>query len=104
MPALAAAGSHPRGARSRAAAILRWREQLTDPVATPAPGDVVLFMQFVDGHADWHIGTVLMHLGQPWVLHTNDHIHASVLEPLWRCRLRGMHVEGYYRWRAAAYE
>jgi len=97
-------GRHPRGARGRAAAILRGREQLTDPVAAPDAGDVVLFVQHVDGHADWHIGTVLMQHGLPWVLHTNDHIGASVLESLARCCMRGLHVEGFYRWRAAAYE
>lgn len=100
----AANGRHPRGARGRAAAIVRGRDQLTDRVAAPAAGDVVLFMQQVDGHEDWHIGTVLLHHGQQWVLHTNDHIKASVLEPLQRCRARGMHVEGFYRWRADVYE
>lgn len=97
-------GRHPRGARGRAAAILRGRDALTDRVGTPAAGDVVLFMQHVDGRPDWHIGTVLLHCGQPWVLHTDDDIGASVLEPLQRCRMRGLHVEGYYRWREAAYE
>lgn len=91
---------HPSGVRSRAAAVLRWREQLTDPVARPAAGDVVLFLRVLEsGQRDWHIGTVLMAHGQPWVLHTHGGLAASVLEPLSACRMRGLHVEGFYRWR-----
>jgi hypothetical protein len=93
-------GRHPTGVRSRAAAVHRWREQLAHPVAAPQAGDVALFRHTVRGCDDWHIGTVLLALGQPWVLHTHGGLQASVLEPLQSCRRRGLHLDGYYRWRS----
>ncbi|MCW5581377.1 MAG: hypothetical protein KIS72_08555, partial [Luteimonas sp.] len=87
-------------ARGRGAAVLRWREQLCDPVARPAAGDAVLFIQRETRGTEWHIGTVLFgDDGLPWVLHTHGGLAASVLEPLAACRMRGLRIEGFYRWR-----
>ena len=94
---------HPAGRRTMAAAIARQREAMADPVARPAAGDAVLFLQRAGADLLWHVGTLLTDAaGSLWVLHASAAAGASLLEPLADCRAAGLAVEGFYRWRLAA--
>lgn len=94
---------HPAGRRTMAAAIARHRETVADPVARPAAGDAVLFLQRVHGEVQWHVGTLLTDAaGCLWVLHASAAAGASLLETLADCVAAGFAVEGFYRWRLAA--
>ena len=92
-------GLHPQGARGQAAAIRRHCDQLATHVEEPQTGDVVLFIEEVEGGVRWHIGTVILELGQRWVLHTTQAQGASVLQRMDDCLRAGLWVEGFYRWR-----
>lgn len=90
---------HPLGARGQAAAILRHRQELTEPVVQASTGDVVLFTERDDqGHLCYHVGTVLVEPDQLWVLHTREGA-SSVLQPIKVCLRQGLQLEGFYRWK-----
>jgi hypothetical protein len=96
---------HPVGVAAEREAILRWRDELAEPVLPPmepADGDAALFVQGWEHDEGWHIGTLLLgQHGERWVLHTHAGAGHSVVERLRDMRRRGLRLEGFYRWRQA---
>ncbi len=94
---------HPVGVQAEREVLLRWRDELAEPVlppAEPADGDVALFVQGWEQDEGWHIGTLLLGAyGEQWVLHTHAGAGHSVVERLADLRRRGLRLEGWYRWR-----
>ena len=63
-----------------------------------ASGHAVLFT-VADGAAPrYHIGTLILGLGERWVLHTSQALGSSVLQRLSDCAAAGLRVEGFYAW------
>lgn len=61
-------------------------------------GDVVLWLASEASGQHYHLGTLLMHGAEPWVLHTSAELGASVLQRLNECPMWGLQIEGVYRW------
>lgn len=95
-------GRHPAGLRTQAAAIARLRFTVAEQVDLPATGDVALFIaEAAAGALQWHIGTVFLHGGDQWVLHTRAD-DASRLQRVADVLRFGMLLEGFYRWKTSA--
>ena len=99
---------HPVSPTAQRLILERTREALADLAALPETGDAVLFKHAVQVRRTdlvdvWHVGTLFIDgVGQHWVLHTHAGAGSTVLEPLQACRTRGLRLDGFYRWRAAA--
>jgi len=97
---------HAVGAAAEREMLLRWRDELADPLPdgqAPQDGDAALFVQGWEHDEVWHVGTVLLGpYGDPWVLHTHAGAGHSVVERPATMRRRGLRLEGYYRWRVAS--
>ena len=94
-------GAHPVAPRRQVALIAAGLQSLTRPLADgePAePGDLVLWQADGDLGTHWHAGTLLLHAGEQWVLHTSEELGASVLQRLAETRMWGLRLEGIYRW------
>lgn len=92
---------HPRGRRGQIAEIERSRDQVVDAVEVPESGDIVLMRQRLhDETFQYHVGTLIIHAGQRWVLHVFEG-HHSVLQPEADMYMDGTRRDGYYRWREA---
>lgn len=94
-------GRHPLAPRHQAKAIQAGIGTLARPLAdgeAAQPGDVVLWLADGDLGPQYHIGTLLHHAGEQWVLHTSEELGASVLQRLAECRMWGLRIEGIYRW------
>lgn len=92
---------HPRGRRGQAAEIERTRDQVVDAIDVPESGDIVLMRQrLANGAFQYHVGTLIIHAGQRWVLHVFEG-HHSVLQPEADVYIDGTSRDGYYRWRVA---
>lgn len=46
----------------------------------------------------WHLGTVFMHLGAPWVLHCQNETFGTRLQPLHELVSGPMHFESFLEW------
>lgn len=64
----------------------------------PQAGDAVLWLAGGGRGTHYHVGTLLLHAGEQWVLHTSEELGASVLQRLAECPLAGLRFEGIYRW------
>lgn len=95
------AGAHPLHPHRQARLIVAGIGRLVRPLAAdeaPADGDLVLWQADGDLGTHWHAGTLLLHGGEQWVLHTSEELGASVLQRLAECRMWGLRLEGIYRW------
>lgn len=66
-----------------------------EPTTLPREGDGVLLV--TRGHAQ-HVGVYCFIAREPWVLHASDSSRQVVLTRIRDLAVRGMRVEGYYRW------
>lgn len=104
---LPAAGQRARGRRGQARDIQTMQPGLADPVTAPETGDaVILWAATTDGtppfNRQWHVGTVFLHAGETWVLHCANESQGVSLQRLDPLLRGGLHLDGFYRWRAAA--
>ncbi len=104
---LPAAGQRARGRRGQARDIQTMQPGLADPVTEPQTGDaVILWAATTDGtppfNRQWHVGTVFIQSGETWVLHCANESQGVALQRLDPMLRGGLHLDGFYRWRAAA--
>lgn len=95
------AGVHPARPAEQVALLQRAIGGVARPLAegeAPQAGDAVLWLAGAGRGAHFHIGTLLLHAGEQWVLHTSEELGASVLQRLAECPLAGLRLEGIYRW------
>lgn len=91
----------PRGAMGQAREIRAHQADLADRIDQPVTGCGVLMYEPTEtGGQRWHIGTGFVVGRQVWVLHNNFQASSACLQRLQDLRLFGLHLEGYYRWRA----
>ncbi|TXI23129.1 MAG: peptidoglycan endopeptidase [Roseateles sp.] len=94
---LALAQQHPAGRRGQAALLGQLTAELAERVAVPATGDVALYVQDdADGGWHYHLGVVIMELGEAWLLHLPAN-GRSLLQRERDARVHGLRLEGYYR-------
>lgn len=95
----------PGGAMGQAREIKRLRAQLAEPVARPSTGCAVVFYT-MDGPATpvWHVGTVFLYAGEPWVLHNSARMGSAALQRLADLQRLGLKLDGFYTWVAAPQE
>jgi hypothetical protein len=98
-------GARPRPLRAEAQwdALRSHVDMLACRVDDPADGALVLMTNAGETHAG-HAGTFFWLDHQGWVLHTSHTLGASVLHRAASLPSMGLHVEGWYRWGAAARE
>lgn len=92
---------HPARADRQAALLHSVIGGLARPLADgelPQAGDAVLWQAGGGRHTHFHIGTLLLHASEQWVLHTSEELGASVLQRLAECPMTGLRLEGIYRW------
>lgn len=95
------AGAHPVAPRQQARLIVAGIGHLVRPLAAdeaPVDGDLVLWLADGELGTHFHAGTLMLHAGEQWVLHTSEELGASVLQRLAECRMWGLRLEGIYRW------
>lgn len=95
------AGAHPVRPQRQAELIRAGIGSLARPLTpdeAPADGDLVLWLADGELGEHFHIGTLFVHAGELWVLHTSEELGASVLQRLAECRMWGLRLEGIYRW------
>lgn len=95
------AGVHPAAPRRQARLVHDGLATLVRRLAdgeAPVCGDLVLWLADGDLGQHYHAGTLLLHAGEQWVLHTSEELGASVLQRLAECRMWGLRLEGIYRW------
>lgn len=96
-----APGQRARGRLGQARDLREHQPRLADSVPQPSTGDAALFWGVEDGeHRRWHVGTVFLADGETWVLHCADEARGSVLQRLQHVLDQGLHLEGFYAWRA----
>lgn len=87
------------GPRERFSLMSQQIDRCKDDVArktnTPIDGDAVLLI--ARGHRQ-HIGIFCFICGERWVLHASDGSNQVVLQRERDLNIRGLRVEGYYRW------
>lgn len=92
-------GQHRRGRAGQVAQIRACRDQLAQRIDAPEHGCAVLLTaELASGHQQWHIGTVLLHKGEFWVLHNSAHQGSAWLTRLSGFAAQGIRIEGYYLW------
>lgn len=90
---------HRQGRAGQAAQIAAHRNALATPVPEPVHGGAVLITGCDDGgHTVWHIGTVLLRRGEPWVLHNSRAWGCVALSRLRDFAWRGLRIESFYTW------
>lgn len=95
------AGQHPAGPAHQVALLqgaIAGVARSLQATEAPEPGDAVLWLAGGGRRTHFHIGTLLVHAGEQWVLHTSEGLGASVLQRLAECPLAGLRLEGIYRW------
>lgn len=100
-----AASTRSRGRRGQARDLATYQPQLATRVGAPQTGDaVVLWAAVPDGepplNRQWHLGTVFEQDGEQWVLHCANPVQGVVLQRLHHLVGQGMHLDGFYTWRA----
>ena len=103
LPAPASA-DRARGVRGQARDLRAALATYVRPVDVPATGCAVLLWETTPHGAPplnrrWHLGTVFMHLGQPWVLHCANESEGTRLQPLDAITGSAMHFESFLAWR-----
>lgn len=96
-----AGGVHPARPAHQVALLRDAIGDVARPLADgeqPEGGDAVLWLAGGGRGTHFHIGTLLLHAGEQWVLHTSEELGASVLQRLAECPLAGLRLEGIYRW------
>ena len=93
-------------ARAGSGAIKRLRDTLADPVEQPATGDAAMLWTPEGTETRmlqrWHVGTVIMHGGEIWVLHNSAATMGAALQRLADLKRQGLRLDGFYRWKDAA--
>jgi hypothetical protein len=95
------AGAHPAHPQRQGRLIVAGIGSLVRPLGNeeaPADGDLVLWLAEGELGTHYHAGTLMLHAGEQWVLHTSEELGASVLQRLAECRMWGLRLEGIYRW------
>ncbi|MGI9218600.1 MAG: hypothetical protein ACR2JA_16570 [Hydrogenophaga sp.] len=96
-----AGGLHPARPTYQVALVRDAIGDVARPLAAgeqPEAGDAVLWLAGGGRSTHFHIGTLLLHAGEQWVLHTSEALGTSVLQRLAECPLTGLRLEGIYRW------
>ncbi len=94
-------GAHPVHPHRQQRLIMAGVGTLVRPLEldeAPADGDLVLWLAEGELGTHYHAGTLLLHAGEQWVLHTSEELGASVLQRLAECGMWGLRLEGIYRW------
>jgi hypothetical protein len=73
----------------------RVKKDYATPTDCPEDGDPVLLS--IRGYTQ-HIGVFCMIVGEPWILHAADGAGQVVLQRQRDLAIRGLKVEGYYKW------
>ena len=100
VPLAAARSAGVRGqARDLAVHLARYTRRTT----APATGDLVLFWETTPNgipplNRRWHLGTVFLHLGAPWVLHCQNETFGTRLQPLHEVLAGPLHLESFLQW------
>lgn len=90
---------HRLGRAGQVAQIRALRDELAVRIGTAVHGCGVLITTPLDAGPQWHIGTVLIHRGETWVLHNSAHIGSAALNLIADFARRGQRIEGFYRWK-----
>ncbi len=93
------AAPHRLGRAGQVAQIRALRDELAIRIDKPQHGCGVLVTTALERGPQWHIGTVLIHHGDPWVLHNSAHLGSAALHRLADFARRGQAIEGFYRWK-----
>ena len=72
------------------------KDTLCERTNSPREGDAVLMQS--RGYRQ-HIGTLVYLNNDVWVLHTDDRAKQVVLQRAREMPMRGLMIEGYYRWK-----
>lgn len=75
--------------------IARMKKDYATQTDSPMDGDPVLLS--TRGYLQ-HIGVFCLIVGEPWILHAADGAGQVVLQRQRDLNVRGLKVEGYYRW------
>lgn len=86
---------HRQGRAGQAAQIKAAKEDLATRITSPEHGCAVLLVSSGDV---WHIGVVLLHHCEAWVLHNSRVMGGVALNRLRDFAWRGQRIEGYYLW------
>ena len=91
------------GVRGQARVLAVHLDRYTRLVATAATGDLVLLWETTPNgvpplNRRWHLGTVFLHLGMPWVLHCQNETFGTRLQPLHEVLAGPMHFESFLQW------
>jgi len=90
---------HRLGRAGQVAQIRALRDELAVRIGNAVHGCGVLITTPLDAGPQWHIGTVLIHRGETWVLHNSAHIGSAALNRIADFARRGQRIEGFYRWK-----
>lgn len=89
---------HHQGRMGQGAQIRAARDELATKIDKPEHGCAVLLVGPSEFGELWHIGTMLSHNGQWWVLHNCRPMGGVALNNLRDFAWRGQRVEGFYTW------
>ena len=97
------AAERARGVRGQARGLRSALATYVRPTAAPCTGCVVLLWETTPHGAPplnrrWHIGTVFMHMGTPWVLHCANSTEGTRLQTLDAVTGGAMHFESFLEW------
>lgn len=97
------ATSRSGGVRGQARDLAVHLDRYTRPVENPATGDLVLLWETTANgipplNRRWHLGTVFLHLGAPWVLHCQNETFGTRLQPLHEVLAGPLHFESFLQW------
>lgn len=98
------AADRAMGRRGQARDLQAALGQYVVPSDRPETGAVALFWENTPNgvpplNRQWHVGTVFMHYGEPWILHCANETHGALLDTLQQLTRQGLHLDGWYRWK-----
>lgn len=97
------AAARSAGVRGQARDLAGHLARYTRPTAEPFTGCLALFWEVTPNgipplNRRWHIGTVFLHLGAPWVLHCQNETFGTRLQPLHEALAGPLHFESFLEW------